>query len=252
MSELPVRRPAVAGQFYPSDPDVLRRKIREYVDKATLPADLGAVRAIIAPHAGYIYSGPTAGYAFKALTALPEKQWTVFLLGPAHQAPIGGVALGNYSAFRTPLGDAPIAVDRVAEMLARSSLYTRAPQAHAPEHCLEVEAPFLQMTLSDFRLAPMLFGQVDHHEVAADLAEHTGEDDPATGSDLPGGAAGRRRDGSAERRGLWQCAGGDADGHRSSQGLEAPSAGLLQLWRHGGRQVPGRGLRCGRVHQLTS
>lgn len=177
MSELPVRRPAVAGQFYPSNPDVVRRMIKEYVDQATLPEDLGAVRAVIAPHAGYVYSGLTAGYAFKPLASLPEREWTVFLLGPAHRASFRGVALGEYSAFRTPLGDAPVAVGRVAEMLARSSLYTRAPQAHAPEHCLEVQVPFLQMTLPDFLFVPMLFGDVDPREVAAELADHVGEDD---------------------------------------------------------------------------
>jgi AmmeMemoRadiSam system protein B len=180
MSELPVRQPAVSGQFYPGNPDAVRRMIREYVDKATLPKDFGTVRAVIAPHAGYIYSGPTAGYAFKALAALPQRAnggWTVFLLGPAHRVHFRGVALGNYSAFRTPLGDVPIAVDRIAEMLARSPLYTRAPEAHAPEHCLEVEAPFLQMTLSDFCLVPMLFGEADPREVATELVDHIGEDD---------------------------------------------------------------------------
>jgi len=177
MSDLPVRRPAVAGQFYPADPENVRRMIRGYLDEATLPEDLGPVHAVIAPHAGYIYSGPTAGYAFRTLTMLPEKKWTVFLLGPAHRVPFRGVALGNYSAFRTPLGDAPVAVDRVAEMLARAPLYTRAPEAHAPEHCLEVEVPFLQMALPDFQLVPMLFGEVDPREVAAELADHIGEDD---------------------------------------------------------------------------
>jgi len=177
MSELPIRRPAVAGQFYPGSPNALRRSIQKYIDEATLPDNLAPVRAVIAPHAGYVYSGPTAGYAFKALAALPQKEWTVFLLGPAHRAYFGGVALGNYSALRTPLGDVPIAVDRVTEMLARSPLYTRAPEAHAPEHCLEVEVPFLQMTLPDFRLVPMLFGEVDPREVAAELADHVGEND---------------------------------------------------------------------------
>lgn len=177
MSELSVRPPVVAGQFYPGDPDVLRRMIQEYVDEATLPEDLGTVRAVIAPHAGYVFSGPTAGYAFKALSPLPQKEWTVFLLGPAHRVPFQGVALGDYSAFRTPLGDAPIAVDRVAETLTRSPLYTRTPEAHAPEHCLEVEVPFLQMTLPDFCLVPMLFGDVDPREVAEELTDHIGEDD---------------------------------------------------------------------------
>ena len=83
MSDLPVRRPAVAGQFYPGNPATVRRMIQEYVDEATLPKDLGTVRAVIAPHAGYVYSGPTAGYAFKALATLPQKEWIVFLLGPS-------------------------------------------------------------------------------------------------------------------------------------------------------------------------
>jgi AmmeMemoRadiSam system protein B len=177
MSELSVRQPAVAGQFYPANPDRLRREIEAYIDQASIPKGLGVVRAVIAPHAGTIYSGPTAGYAFKALRGLPERAWTVFLLGPAHRVAVNGVALGNYSAFRTPLGDVTIAVDRVVDMLERSSLYTRAAGAHVAEHCLEVEVPFLQVALSDFRLVPMLFGRVAPREVAADLVGHLEEDD---------------------------------------------------------------------------
>jgi AmmeMemoRadiSam system protein B len=142
-----------------------------------LPDDLGAVRAVIAPHAGYIYSGRTAGYAFKALATFPKKQWTVYLLGPAHRVPFHGVALGEFSAFRTPLGAAAVATDRVDEMLARSPLYTRAPLAHMPEHCLEVEIPFLQSVLPDLRLVPMLFGEVDPKDVGQELSDHIGPDD---------------------------------------------------------------------------
>jgi AmmeMemoRadiSam system protein B len=182
MSKLPVRPPAVAGQFYPGGADVLRKVVGEHIDEATLPENLGTVRAVIAPHAGYIYSGPTAGYAFKALgttasAAQPQKEPTVFLLGPAHRVFFRGVALGAYSAFHTPLGDAPVAVDQVAEMVARSPLYTRAPEAHVTEHCLEVEVPFLQIALSHFRLVPMLFGDVDPREVAAELADRIDEGD---------------------------------------------------------------------------
>jgi AmmeMemoRadiSam system protein B len=177
MSEVSVRRPAVAGQFYPAHPGRLRREIEGHISQASLPKGIGSIKAVIAPHAGTVYSGPTAGHAFKALQRLPDKGWTVFLLGPAHRVLVDGVALGNYSAFRTPLGDAPVAVDRVADMLKRSSLYTRAPGAHASEHCLEVEVPFLQVALSSFQLVPMLFGRVDPMEVATDLADHVGEDD---------------------------------------------------------------------------
>jgi MEMO1 family protein len=185
MSNLSIRRPAVAGQFYPGDPDQLREVVRRYIAEAALPEDLVAtradvradIRAVIAPHAGYIYSGPTAGYAFKALSELPEKSWTVFLMGPAHRAYVSGVALGNYAAFQTPLGEAPVAVERVADMLESSSLYTRAAEAHALEHCLEVEVPFLQEALADFTLIPMLFGDVDPQPVAADLIDRIGPDD---------------------------------------------------------------------------
>jgi AmmeMemoRadiSam system protein B len=177
MSELPIRRPAVAGSWYPGDPDVLRESVQKYMGEATLPDDLGTVHAVIAPHAGYIYSGPIAGYAFKALTTLPKKRWAVYLMGPAHRVPFRGVALGQYAAFRTPLGDAPIATAVVEDMVTRSPLYTYTPQAHAPEHCLEVEVPFLQMTLPDFQLVPMLFGDVDPRDVGADMADHIGVDD---------------------------------------------------------------------------
>jgi len=177
MPERSVRQPAVAGQFYPADPERLERAVQENIRKASLPAHLGQVRAVIAPHAGYVYSGRTAGYAFKALNQLPERMRTVFLLGPCHRVPVRGVALGNYSAFRTPLGDVPIAVDRVDDMLSSAPFYTRAPGAHEPEHCLEVEVPFLQMSLVTFELVPMLFGEVEPRKVADDLIDRIGEDD---------------------------------------------------------------------------
>jgi len=145
--------------------------------EAQLPQDLGDVRAVIAPHAGYVYSGPTAGYAFKALAELPEKSRTVFLMGPAHRVYVAGVALGSYSAFQTPLGAVLIAVDRVGDMLDSANLYTHAREAHASEHCLEVEVPFLQEALSDFQLIPMLFGDVDPKRVAADLIDRVGPND---------------------------------------------------------------------------
>jgi len=177
MSERSVRQATVAGQFYPADPDQLQRDIEEYIRRASLPEGLGRVRAVIAPHAGYVFSGVTAGHAFAALMQLPEKKRTVFLLGPAHRVPVKGVALGNYSAYRTPLGDAPVAVDHVIEMLEAEPFYTRAPGAHEPEHCLEVEVPFLQVSLGSFELVPMLFGQVSPSKVAVDLVERIDDDD---------------------------------------------------------------------------
>lgn len=177
MPERSVRQPAVAGQFYPVDPERLRRDVQNYIEDASLPENLGSVRAVIAPHAGYVFSGITAGYAFKALKRRSPSVNTVFLLGPAHRVPVAGVALGDYSAFRTPLGDVPVAVDRLADMLETASLYARAPAAHRPEHCLEVQLPFLQVALEDFELVPMLYGEVDPGAVTDDLIDRLSEED---------------------------------------------------------------------------
>lgn len=176
MVNMPIRKPAVAGQFYPANPSSLRRMVHQYLDEAVLPTGLHDVRAVIAPHAGYIYSGPIAGYAFKALEELPQKRWTVFLLGPSHRSYFNGVALGDYAAFRTPLGDAAVAVDRIAAMMKHSDLFIRGPKAHEFEHCLEVEIPFLQVVLPDFQLVPMLFGNVDPHLAATSMIEFINED----------------------------------------------------------------------------
>jgi hypothetical protein len=90
---------------------------------------------------------------------------------------VNGVALGDYAAFRTPLGDVPVAADRIADMLESAPFYVTAPGAHEPEHCLEVEIPFLQIALDGFKLIPMLFGQVNPQEVALDLIGRLREDD---------------------------------------------------------------------------
>ena len=172
------RRPAmVAGQFYPGDADVLRRQVRGYLKEAQLPAEFGQVRAVVAPHAGYVYSGPTAGYAYKALSELPDREWTVYLMGPAHRVYVRGVALGGFSAFETPLGEVPVATERIEALMDRASFYVEGADAHRPEHSLEVQLPFLQTALADFKLVPMLFGEVDTGKVVEDLKGRLGPDD---------------------------------------------------------------------------
>ena len=164
------RPPAVAGRFYPANPAHLQDAVDSYLDGA--PArELGDVRAVIAPHAGYPYSGPIAGYSFRALTGKPERRYTVYLMGPAHYVPVDGVAIGLVERFDTPLGSVPVAVEEAEALAERGAPFREERQAHTREHCLEVELPFLQTVLPDFQIVPLLFGDVDPEPVTRNLAE---------------------------------------------------------------------------------
>jgi len=150
-----VRPAALAGRWYPGAADVLLRAVRSYLDAA--PAT-PAARAIVAPHAGYIYSGPTAGVAWRAASTRCRR---VVLVGPAHRVAFHGIALGDYAAFATPLGE--VAVDRDAcAALEAAGLATWVPEAHVHEHCLEIQLPFLQATLGSVPIVPLLMGRVSH------------------------------------------------------------------------------------------
>jgi hypothetical protein len=169
MNEENVRPSAVAGSFYPGDPKQLRQMINAYLQDAS-PPKLQGVRAVICPHAGYIYSAPIAAFGFKLLEDGPTPQ-RIYLLGPAHRAWFEGVALAGAAAFRTPLGEAPVdqgAVERLAE---HSPLFNVLPRAHAGEHSLEVQLPFLQTVYPSIPVVPLLFGQVDAAEVGRALNE---------------------------------------------------------------------------------
>ncbi len=175
-----VRRPAVAGMFYPGGRADLAEAVDGYLAEARSPEmeGLESVRAVIAPHAGYIYSGPTAGYAFKALqSSLPAGRTTVYLLGPAHRVWFDAVSTGDFSSFSTPLGDAPVDQDGVRSLWTLGTHYQALPDAHRGEHCLEVQLPFLQRSVDRFSLIPLLFGQVDACTVGQELAGRL-EDEP--------------------------------------------------------------------------
>jgi AmmeMemoRadiSam system protein B len=155
-----IRPPAVAGQFYPATPNQLRKDIDGYLAQATPPA-LTNVRAVIAPHAGYMYSGSVAAYAYQLLSeqAIPPQR--IYLLGPAHRVPFHGVALTEFEAFKTPLGDHPVDTAQVKHLIATASVFNALSAPHAMEHCLEVHIPFLQAIFPAVPIVPMLFGQVD-------------------------------------------------------------------------------------------
>ncbi len=140
-----VRPAAVAGTFYPAKADYLRQSVQSYLYQAQIPPLPGTVRAVIAPHAGYVYSGPIAGFSFRALSIPAEDEFSVLLLGPAHYVPVTHVALGEFSAFETPLGKANVDLAVLKRLQASGPYFAMQPEAHLPEHCLEVQIPFLQV-----------------------------------------------------------------------------------------------------------
>ncbi len=170
------RRPAaVAGRFYPADPGQLEAEVRHHLAQAVAPAGR-LPKALVAPHAGYVYSGPVAGSAFRQLEPFRTSIRRVVLLGPSHFWPFRGLALPSARAFATPLGDVPIASD-ARERLADISQVVVADRPHSREHSLEVELPFLQVALDRFDLVPLSVGDAAPDEVAAVLERLWGGDE---------------------------------------------------------------------------
>ncbi|MCS7338557.1 MAG: AmmeMemoRadiSam system protein B [Verrucomicrobiae bacterium] len=159
-----VRRPAVAGQFYPADPAELRAMIERFLgDVARTPGPVP--KALIAPHAGYIYSGPIAASAYARLAPARDVIRRIVLIGPSHHVPFRGLALSSAEAFETPLGLVPLDSEAVGAVRSMRQV-VMLDEAHAYEHSLEVQLPFLQVVLSDFRLVPLAVGDATAAEVA--------------------------------------------------------------------------------------
>ena len=164
MTGLRLRPPAVAGAFYPSDPDALRACVQGYLDEAVARAggsdrDGRSPKAIVAPHAGYVYSGPVAARAYAAVLPLRGTVERVVLLGPAHRVPLAALAAPTADAFATPLG--PVPVDTAArDRVVGAGLVVTSDEAHAREHSLEVHLPFLQVALGDVAVLPLTVGNV--------------------------------------------------------------------------------------------
>ncbi len=158
-----VRKPAVAGAFYPDDPNELRETIAEYLKQGRKPGPVP--KAMIVPHAGYIYSGPIAGSAYARLAPARGRIKRVVLLGPSHRYPLRGLAASNADGFSTPLGTVPL--DRSAiEQIAHMRQVQLLDAAHAQEHSLEVQLPFLQVVLGDFNLVPLVVGEAPAEDVS--------------------------------------------------------------------------------------
>ncbi len=158
-----VRNPAVAGIFYPNDSRELRALLTQYLDAAC--ASGSVPKAMIVPHAGYIYSGPIAASAYARLKPARGQITRVVLLGPSHRVGFNGMALSSADYFVTPLGQIAVDRDAVQKISSLSSVQVL-DQAHAQEHSLEVHLPFLQETLGEFKLVPLVVGDAAPEPVA--------------------------------------------------------------------------------------
>jgi AmmeMemoRadiSam system protein B len=165
-----LRRAAVAGLFYPAEKQTLERTLNDLLAgaPAAVPQPRRTPKAIIAPHAGYVYSGPIAASAYRLLASVRDTIKRVVLLGPTHRVAVRGVALPSAGRFATPLGTVDVDTEAVAQ-LERLPQVVVSDNAHALEHSLEVHLPFLQTVLSDFKLVPLAVGYAQAQDVAAVL-----------------------------------------------------------------------------------
>lgn len=161
------RAPAVAGMFYPAEPARLDAEIGAMLARAPKPGpDARAPKAIVAPHAGIVYSGPIAASVYARLEPAQGKIERVVLLGPAHRLPFRGIAATSADAFATPLGRVPIDRAGVERALALEGVGVL-DRAFDGEHGLEVHLPFLQIALGTFDLVPFVVGSADPARIAA-------------------------------------------------------------------------------------
>ena len=169
MTPVSVRAPAVAGMFYPGESRELAQSVAQMLGTAAHDApERAAPKALIAPHAGYIYSGPVAASVYALLAPARSRVTRVVLLGPTHRVAVRGLALPGCSAFATPLGTVEIDAAAVEKLRALPQV-TESVQAHALEHSLEVHVPFLQTVFEKFTLVPLAVGNASAQEVAGVL-----------------------------------------------------------------------------------
>jgi hypothetical protein len=159
-----VRPAAMAGKFYPASPPALEREIDQFLEEGRVGSS-GRPKGLIAPHAGYLYSGPVAGSSFRPWAEERDCIHRVILLGPTHWFDFDGLALPRATAFDTPLGRVPVDADLASRVRTLPQVVTD-DEVHAPEHCLEVELPFLQRLLGEFTVVPLLVGRATDAQVS--------------------------------------------------------------------------------------
>jgi AmmeMemoRadiSam system protein B len=172
------RPPAVAGSFYPADPGRLRDLVERLLSQAAATSGPPPA-ALIAPHAGYAYSGPVAGSAYALIAQHPGQYRRVVLIGPSHYHSFDGLALPGADAYATPLGEVAVDLDLLGCLWDFAESF--GPRdAHVPDHAVEVHLPFLQVVLDEFTIVPLLTGRIAPRAVAEALARLWAEDQEHT------------------------------------------------------------------------
>lgn len=151
------RRPAVAGMFYPADANVLSRQLSSLFDSAPVRPIEGEVHGVVAPHAGYVYSGPTAACGYAHLRG--RKFRTVIVVAPSHRDYFEGASVYSGDAYQTPLGVIPVDTELRSALLGMSGCAVSGEAGHRSEHAVEVQLPFLQVALGTFSLVPIVMGE---------------------------------------------------------------------------------------------
>jgi len=244
-----MRPPAVAGLFYPQNPQTLRAVVDDCLVQAVrpdrvpnaaggaLPVRASQPKALIVPHAGYVYSGPVAASAYSVLRDAAHRIDRVVLIGPSHFVRFSGLAVSQADGFETPLGAVPI--DEAARRkVLRVPHVVPADAPHAHEHSLEVQLPFLQVVLGEFQVLPIAAGDATARDVAAALESVWGDENTliVVSSDLShylAYAAARRVDAATTRAILDRSTGLDAEQACGYVGIN----GLMQVARDRGLEV---------------
>jgi AmmeMemoRadiSam system protein B len=151
-----IRTQQVAGYFYPSNPDKLYKDVETMMSKVEINESFPDIFGVISPHAGYVYSGNTAAYAYYVLKNKDIK--TVFVISPSHYEYFPGISIYDGDAYQTPFGELEIDQEKTETLISNSKIIFRGIQGHRKEHALEVQLPFLQFTLNDFKIVPIVMG----------------------------------------------------------------------------------------------
>ncbi len=166
--EKDIRKSVIAGTWYPGNPRILRSDIEKFFHNVPVEKVEGKITGLIVPHAGYVYSGQVAAFAYKIIRG--ETFDAVILLGPSHRTFFHGVSVYDRGGYETPLGIVPVDVSLAKDIMAQSKMISHIPAAHSQEHSLEIQIPFLQVALREFRFVPLVLGEQDR-QTCETLAE---------------------------------------------------------------------------------